>query len=212
MFTKADYPAISRIALQTQPETQLTAARLLESDRTRARHLETGGFVVEVDGQTVGFIRYTQYADLYQPEKVVLFGAVLPDRRGQGIGSELLNVLERHLPSLGVSTMQTQVSQTDTAILHFLQQRGFAEMWRRLDYRLNLREADSRSLEALASKLENRNVRVTTYPELAADPARDEKLRALNSGVWRETYLTANRSRNSVWKRFCASVWSRKRY
>lgn len=78
--------------------------------------------------------------------------------------------------------MQTQVSQTDTAILHFLQQRGFAETWRRLDYRLNLGEADSRSLEALASKLENQNVRVTTYPELAADPARDEKLRALN---WR---------------------------
>lgn len=180
MFTEADYSNISHIALQTQPDTQLTAARLHEADRARARHLETGGFLAEIGGQAVGFVRYTQYADLYQPEKVVLFGAVLPDRRGQGIGSELLDVLERHLPTLGVSKMQTQVSQTNTVTLAFMQRRGFAETWRRLGYRLNLREADSRSLEALASKLENQTIRVMTYPELAADLARDEKLRALN--------------------------------
>ncbi len=182
MFTEADYPAISRIALQVHPETQLTAARLHEADRTRARYLETGGFLAEVEGQAVGFVRYTQYTDLYQPEKVVLFGAVLPDRRELGVGRELLGVLEHHLLTLGVSRMQTQVSQTNTVTLDFLQRRGFAETWRRLDYRLNIREADSRSVEALASKLENQNIRVTTYPELAADPARDEKLRALN---WR---------------------------
>ena len=102
MFTEADYPAIGRIALQVQPETQLTEARLREADRTRAQHLETGGFLAEIGGRAVGFVRYTQYADLYQPEKVVLYGAVLPDQRGQGVGRELLKMLEHHLPTLGV--------------------------------------------------------------------------------------------------------------
>ena len=78
--------------------------------------------------------------------------------------------------------MQTQVSEANTATLNFLQKRGFAETWRRLDYRLNVREADSRSLEALGEKLKNQNIYVKTYPELATDPNRDEKLRALG---WR---------------------------
>ena len=47
-FTEADYTEVGRIALQVHPETQLTAARLREGDRTRARHLETGGFLAEI--------------------------------------------------------------------------------------------------------------------------------------------------------------------
>ncbi len=181
-FAAADYPAISRIAARVEPETRLTAARLREADRTRVPGLETGGFLAEIQGQAVGFVRYTQYADLYQPEKVVLFGAVLPEFRGAGVGGELLGALERHLPTLNIFGMQTQVSETDAATTEFLRRRGFAPTWRRLDYRLPVHEADTHSLEALASRLEKQNIRVKTYPDHATDPDRDEKLRALN---WR---------------------------
>lgn len=132
----ADYPAISRIAARVEPETRLTATRLREADRTRARGLETGGFLAQINAQAVGFVRYTQYADLYQPEKVVLFGAVLPEFRGAGVGGKLLRALERHLLTLGIFQMQTQVSETDTATTDFLRRRGFAQTWRRLEYRL----------------------------------------------------------------------------
>ena len=181
-FTAADYPSISRIAARVKPDTRLTAARLREADRTRTRGLEAGGFLNEMQGQAVGFVRYTQYADLYQPEKVVLFGAVLPKFRGAGVGGELLRVLERHLVTLGIFQMQTQVSETDTATTEFLRRRGFAPTWRRLEYRLAVREADTHSLEALASRLEKQNIHVKTYLELVTDPVRDEKLRALG---WR---------------------------
>ncbi len=180
--TAADYPAISQITVQVQPETQLTAARLGEADQTRAEHLKTGSFLAEIGGLAVGFVRYTQYADLYQPEKVVLFGAVSPEHRKQGIGRELLGALEHHLPTIGVSQMQTQVSETNTVTLDFLRRRGFGETWRRLEYRLNVHEVDSSSLETLAKGLERQNIRIKTYPELVTDPDRDEKLQALN---WR---------------------------
>ena len=180
--TTADYPAISRIALQAYPETQLTAERLNEADRTRARHLKSGGFLATIQGRAVGFVRYTQYADLYEPERVVLAGAVLPEYRKQGVGNGLLEALERHLPGLGVVQLQTQVSATDHATLTFLRRRGFVETWRRLEYRLDTHKADSSSLETLAKRLEQQNIRVKAYLDLAADPDRDEKLRALN---WR---------------------------
>jgi len=93
-----------------------------------------------------------------------------------------LAVLERHLLKIDVFHLQTQVSEIDALTPQFLQRRGFAETWRRLEYRLNVREADSCSLETSASKLEQQSVYVKTYSELATDPGRDEKLRALN---WR---------------------------
>ena len=139
-MTAADYPVISGIAFQVQPETQLTAERLDEADRTRAPHLKSGGFLTAIQGRAVGFIRYTQYADLYEPERVVLAGAVLPKYRKQGVGNGLLAALERHLPSLGVVQLQTQVSETDHATLTFLRRRGFAETWQRLEYRLDVRK------------------------------------------------------------------------
>lgn len=182
IFTAADYLSISRIAARVDSETRLTAARLREADRTRVPGLETGGFLAQVNAQAVGFVRYTQYADLYQPEKVVLFGAVLPEFRGTGVGGQLLGALGRHLPTLGVSRVQTQVQETDAATLTFLRARGFEETWRRLEYRLDVRQADTSSLEALASRLEKQNIHVKTYLELATDPEQDEKLRALN---WR---------------------------
>ena len=181
-ITAADYPVISGIALQIHAETQLTAERLDEADRARARHLKSSGFLAAIQGRAVGFIRYTQYADLYEPERVVLAGAVLPEYRNQGVGSGLLEALERHLPNLGVFKLQTQVAETDHATLTFLQRRGFAETWRRLEYRLDARKADSSFLEGLVERLEPQNIRVKTYLDLAADPGRDEKLRALN---WR---------------------------
>lgn len=181
-FAAADYAAISEIASNARPDTSWTAAQLHEADRTRARHLEFGGFLAEVDGRAVGFVRYTQYADYFQPEKVVLFGAVLLDDRGQGIGGRLLEALEQHLPTLGVFQMQAQASEADAATLNFLRRRGFAQTWRRLEYRLDVREVDTRSLEALASKLKEQNIEVKAYPALAADSNRDEKLRALS---WR---------------------------
>ena len=180
--TAADYLAISQIALQVQSETQLTAARLGEADRARTQHLKSGGFLAEVESRALGFVRYTQYADLYQPEKVVLFGAVLPGQRKQDVGSKLLETLEHHLLKIGVSQMQTQASEINTVTLNFLRRRGFEETWRRLEYRLNVHKADNRSLETLALKLEQQNIRIKTYPELVTDPHRDEKLRALN---WR---------------------------
>lgn len=186
LFGESDYEAVCAVAATLQPDVPWTAQRLQEADRTRAPHLKTGGLLAQEYSQTVGFVRYTQYADYFRPDKVVLFGGVLPEFRGAGVGSALLGGLARHLPTVGVSQMQAQVSVEDPATLAFLERRGFAETWRRLEYRLDVRRADTSALEPIESRLAGEGVRVTTYPDLAADPERDEKLRVLNGQLERD--------------------------
>ncbi len=88
-FTAVDYPVVSRIASALRPDAPWTAAQLHRADQTGARYLKTGGFLAE-QGRALGFVRYTQYADYYQPEKVVLFGGVVHEFRRRGTGRRLL--------------------------------------------------------------------------------------------------------------------------
>ncbi len=182
VFGEADYEAVCAVATTLQPDTPWSAERWLGADRTRAPHLKTGGLLAELEGRTVGFVRYTQYADYFQPDKVVLFGGVLPEFRRQGFGSALLGGLEHQLLAVGVTQLQAEVSAADPATLTFLDRGGFRETWRRFEYRLDVRRADSSALGPLESRLAGEGVRVVTYRDLADDPDLDEKLRLLN---WR---------------------------
>ena len=185
-FGEADYEAVCAVATTLQPDTPWSAERWLGADRTRAPHLKTGGLLAALAGRTVGFVRYTQHADYFQPDKVVLFGGVLPEFRSQGFGGALLEGLERHLLTVGVAYLQAEVSEADPAALTFLNRSGFRETWRRFEYRLDVRRADSSVLEPLESRLAGKGVRIATYQDLAADPDfvanpdLDEKLRVLN--------------------------------
>lgn len=179
-FGEADYEAVCAVATTLQPDTPWSAERWLGADRTRAPHLKTGGLLAELEGRTVGFVRYTQYADYFQPDKVVSFGGVLPEFRRQGFGDLLLAGLERQLLTVGVTQLQAEVSEADPATLTFLNRSGFRETWRRFEYRLDVRRAASSALEPLESRLAGEGVRVMTYQNLAADPDLDEKLRMLN--------------------------------
>ena len=182
LFNEADYKAVCAVATTLQPDTPWSAERWLGADRTRAPHLKTGGLLAELEDRTVGFVRYTQHADYFQADKVVLFGGVLLEFRRQGFGSALLGDLERHLLTAGVTQLQAEVSEADPATLTFLSRGGFRETWRRFEYRLDVRRADSAVLEPLESRLAGEGVRVMTYRDLAADPDLEEKLRMLN---WR---------------------------
>lgn len=181
-FTPEDYGSLSAIMSAEQPGAPLTAAQLHKADALRAPHLKFGGVLAEMHGEAVGFVWHTQYADYYQPGKVVLRGAVLRSFRRCGVGSALLSALEVRLKALGITTMQVEVSENDGETLLFLTRRAFGETWRRVAYCLDAERASVDELKPLARKLEEQGITVLTYPQLAADPNRDEKLSALS---WR---------------------------
>jgi ribosomal protein S18 acetylase RimI-like enzyme len=54
--------------------------------------------------------------------------AVVPDQRGQGIGSALLAEVSRHARALGAESIQFEVRKIETASISFLERRAFQEI------------------------------------------------------------------------------------
>lgn len=181
-FTTADYAVLSVLVSRLRPDTPLSESQLHAADAAREPHLNFGGFLATKGGQAVGLAWYTQYADYYQPTRAVIFGGVLPEYRQRGLGNQLLSTLEPHLSGLGITHLETEVSETDQMTLAFLSRRDFSVTWRRVPYQLEVAQARIERLEPLRDGLKAQGIRVVLYDDLSGDPERDEKLRALN---WR---------------------------
>jgi GNAT superfamily N-acetyltransferase len=63
---------------------------------------------------------------------------VLPGRRGLGVGSALYAVVSAHAHRLGLDAIRTRAVADDEATLRFLAHRGFAEIGRECEVRLDL--------------------------------------------------------------------------
>jgi mycothiol synthase len=182
----ADYQDIARLSELIDPGAARTEGELREADRRRDARMKHGGMVAEGDGERgalpVAFGIYTQYPDVYEPDKVVLKGGVHPQYRRRAVGSTLLRALEEHLSADGVRGLRVMVGEDDGVTRAFLERQEFRVTWRRIEARLRIRDAVIPDVRALASALANAGVRVVTYAESAQDPSRDAKLHELS---WR---------------------------
>ncbi len=99
--TPTDYETI--VINRTRPDLSMTAELLHSADASRDPKCLCAYFVAERDGQIVGFTSYTQYIDMYHPQKFWVSLSVLPEHTRQGIGSalytHLLDSLAPHNPS-----------------------------------------------------------------------------------------------------------------
>jgi mycothiol synthase len=86
---------------------------------------------------------------------------VVPGRRGQGVGSELLRRISRAAQAHGKSELRFMVSEEDEASLAFARRRGYTVVTRDQDSELLLADSDVRAVDPPAG------VRITT---LAAEP------------------------------------------
>ena len=182
LITPADYGGVARLGDVIAPQSGRSSDDLREADRRRDARMKYGGMLAELEGEVVGFGIYTQYPDLYEPDKVVLWGGVHPEHRARGVGRALFQVLEEHLSTIDVRRVQVAASEGDTAARAFLERHGFRIAWRRIEGRLNVWDASVSAVRVLETKVAEAGVRVVTYPDLVGDRERDRKLRDLN---WR---------------------------
>jgi GNAT superfamily N-acetyltransferase len=93
---------------------------------------------------------------------------VHPERRRQGIGSELLSTLLADLWAAQAETLQARVWGDSPESLQFLQHRGFSEVHRMYELRLDLREADLVAFADLPARLAAQGIQVSTLREEGA--------------------------------------------
>jgi ribosomal protein S18 acetylase RimI-like enzyme len=115
---------------QTQHDSHVLAERNRSSVADElARHAVTDRLVVATDdGAVVGFVMFTLDRGSYEMEVtqgVVENLYVVPERRDEGIGGELLTTAEARLDDLGADTVRLEAMADNLAARRFYRRHGY---------------------------------------------------------------------------------------
>ncbi len=177
-----DYAGISRVWQGDWPEAP-GAADLAYEDAGRDPQFYFARLVAENDGVIVGMAEIGHDTWAHREGKFKFGLWVLPERWGQGIGKALYQAMLDLVTSLHATELHVDVWATHPRTVRFVKDRGFAERWRRVDQALALTELDAlRPPDDITTH--GQTIRLRTYPELAHDSQRDEKLYKLNHAIW----------------------------
>ncbi len=182
-FTPGDYAAFSAISHAIYPDYAATEDELRYWDEHRDPVHKFQRLVAEQEGRVVGVAHYTQSFDNYHPRKFMIDVVVHPDAQRQGIGSALYEqIVERVLPYNPLN-LRASVREDMQPGIRFLQARGYQDVWRSWESRLNLAIFDPSPYEGLEEKLREQGIEIKSNRELETDPQCYHKLHELGNEV-----------------------------
>jgi len=177
-FEPQDYPGIVEIANHVYPEhpTTVEEERFDDGAFDRAKYFWRRLVAVDADAdRVVGDATFTHVPWAFDPHRFNVWVAVHPQWQRRGIGASLyeraLEELRPHAPK----QLRTWAQDTKTETISFLQRRGFRELHRSWESRLDLGAFQPGKFAEYAEVPSGIEI-VTLRDELARDP---ECLRAL---------------------------------
>jgi mycothiol synthase len=122
---------------------------------------------------------------------------VLPEHRGQGVGTRLYEALSQHAAALGLTTLWGRIQEGDTESRRFAEKRGFREVSREYEVVLDVAEANSSGdppagieLVSLAERPDLEQAIYDCDVEVGPDvPAHEEGYEPMTFERWHATYL-----------------------
>lgn len=195
-----DYVAIARVLTAEMPQWPTTANDLAHEDAVRDPKLHHAVFVAEVEAEDVDVPLYEDTNkgkkvmvgvgiighDMFAPreDRLKLNIRVHPEMQGRGVGKTLYAALMRYAEPFGMREITTEVWAAHARAVRFVMDRGFVEVWRRIDWSLEVANFDFAPSARLEENVRNMGIEVKTYEELADDPDRLRKLYELDKALW----------------------------
>jgi GNAT superfamily N-acetyltransferase len=189
-----DYPAIAAIIAATDPDFRPTPEELAQDDPSNDSSLRFVRFIAEhvgADGTRTVIGLSSVGHDRWNPRDGVFIinVRVLPEHQKRGIGSRLYQRILDHLEPMNPTELKTHAREDFTDAVRFLARRGFVEVWRRFESKLQTSGFDFSAYDHLEAHIAAHGVRIVTYPELAHDSERDQKLHALDNALFEDIPL-----------------------
>ncbi len=128
--------------------------------------LKPGFRVIELAGQIVGLTEWQRNAGTYHPQRCSVELCVHPDVQQRGIGRMLWDALEAELQQLEMLSVTVQVSEDHMSGLRFAAERGFVEIKRDFESRLELQHFNPSPFAVLETDLQQRSVRLESWRAL----------------------------------------------
>src|SRR5438128_939330 len=126
-FVDTDYPAIIAIHNTSFPEYRHTEAEQRFWDTSRGPERKFARWVVEVEGQVVGWADYDQPPWMFHPHKFLFDITIHPEHQGHGLGKALYSHLQEQFDSLEAQIIRTRARADRQVSVDFLLHRQFYE-------------------------------------------------------------------------------------
>jgi GNAT superfamily N-acetyltransferase len=178
-FTPDDYPALCDVGNAVFSEYPGTVAELRFRDENRDPKCKFARWVAERDGRVVAVGEYGQSAGMYHPRKFWVDVQVRPECQGLGLGAALYDRVVAALAPFAPLSLRADTREDWARAVRFIRDRGFAENMRSWESRLDVAAFDPAPYAGTEEATRAGGIAIRTMAELAADPARDRKLYAL---------------------------------
>ncbi|MBC8065515.1 MAG: GNAT family N-acetyltransferase [Chlorobia bacterium] len=127
-------------------------------------------WIAEDEDSVVGAAEFNRNVGSYHPLKWEFAISVLPEYRGQGIGTELYQKMLTHVESEGAISTACRVSDDDLSSIGFIERRRFEVIKRDFESELDLSSLDATILEAMSQC----SVDIRAFAELDSQEFRRE--------------------------------------
>ncbi len=178
-FSAADYAVLANLRTRIWPEHPTSAEDLRLDDKLYENsHYVLRRFMVEQNGETVGYGVFFHMPWLYDPQRFFINGGVLEQYRGRGIGQALYDHILRCMrEAYDGNELHTWTTESRPFSIRFLEKRGFVEKMRNWESRLDTANFDFSRYAGVAAKVAANGVQIKTLTELLEeDPDAMRKL------------------------------------
>jgi len=182
-FSDNHYEAVVAIENAVWPDYPETVETFKHGDQTRDANYLFQRLVVQAGDRMVAFGEYQETPWSYQPGKYKIYLAVQSDFERQGIGAALY---EQMMAALAKRELKPTVITSSTREhkpqgIRFLEQRGFKQVMRAPESRLDVTLFDPAKFSAVAERVQAQGIKIYTIPELQAiDPNWQQNLYELD--------------------------------
>ena len=185
-FAPEDYPRLVAIRNIVFPEYASTEDEQRYWDEHRDPAHKHRRWVAEHEGEVVAVAEYGQSFDQYHPRKFWIYGAVHPDFQHQGIGSALYEQVIEGLRQYDPISLRVELREDRSSSIRFMETRGFRDVWRSWESRLDVTTFDPTPYAGLEEKLRAQGIEIKNLKELEDDPERNHKLNEMDNELVRD--------------------------
>ena len=163
-FVTEDWPALLEIANRLFPDSprSLEGALHWDSRWQTDKHFRERLVAESVEGRVVGSAALTHMPWQFSPDKYRFHAEVDPELQRRGIGSLLFEALLRTAQARGATLMRSEAKESMTASLEFLRNRGFEEIQRFWESRLDVTGFDFSPFATAEPRAAEQGFEITT--------------------------------------------------
>ncbi len=182
-FRRSDEQGVVEVENAAFPDNPTSVDELRSADKRRGATTGSRRFVAETDGRVVGYAEHRRSALSESCRQIDLAISVHPGHRERGIGSALYDRAFRSTRTFSPESLRAWTRNDLARSISFLTGRGFEEVCRTWDCRLDLAGFDATPYDRLMRRLAESGIEIRTAADLHADSCRDRRIYDLHNAI-----------------------------